>query len=587
MHTRVKRTILLGLTLLFVGTSAVFHGPIQDMRAEYELTSDPVHGDNPELVLATTALGAFRGIIVDVVWVRLQQLKQQGRFFEIVQLSDWACKLAPQFAKIWEFHAWNMAYNVSVEIPELKERWSWVRSGMELLRDEAIPANPRDPSLYNALARIYLDKIGEQKDDAHMVYKAQLGLEMHEVLDGGGSREKLEQFVKAPDTRQEMLDDQRIKRIYEKCKEHEFNPLDYEDFFRWLNGPESVPEEAAAVLGSPENEEAVGKIETYVRARRLKEEYRLQPTKMLEIMDRYGPFDWRSPYPHAIYWATRAKEKLESFRQYIIERRMEFNVTPDELPRDPRLRPEMQYREIDYDRTIYASMQSLIRYGRLTYNSEGQIMPVFAPDWRFTDSMIDLYEKMLEKYEGTIFARGVNAGYMYFLRRVAIETYLSGDQQGSMKYWERLKQEYPDPRFKKPYSQFINEQLKEYIGDMGRAEAGAMVRGLLIRAYQYYGCNVMDKGQALEAKAKALAQHWNKTAETLRWTVPLEKIRESVLIDIFSDRVRFAPEIMENLKDYLGEEKVKKYRDAAKKLEQQRVRPEDIPERFRRAPTTE
>lgn len=596
----------MALAVLLLAASGLFHKPIHNMRAEYDLTSDPVQGVSPELVLATTALGAFRGVIVDVIWIRLQQLKQAGRFFEIVQLSDWACKLAPRFPKIWDFHAWNMAFNVSVEITNLEERWSWVNSGIELLRDEAIPLNPQNPELYNRLARIYLEKIGEQKDDAHAFYKFELGLQMHEVLDGQGTKEKLKEFAEAPDSREAMLQEQAVKELYDQCMQHEFNPLKYQDYFTWLNQPGSVKKPVAEILKDSDNEEVLKKIETFVRTQRLKDEYRLQPQKMIQIMDRYGPLDWRSPYPQAIYWATRAKEVLDEYKEYITARRREFNVTAADLPADISKRPEGKYREIDYDRTIYASMQSLIQHGRLTYSSDGRLMPIFAPDYRFTDPMIELYEKMIDKYSDTIFGKHVQTAYLLFLRRISVESYLMGDEEGSTKYWQRLNQErqefkeskpeiwkrnfkpqYPELVSKEPYPDFISKQVDRYIGDMGRSEAGTLVRGLLTRAYIYYGCNVNDKAQALEAKAKALVNRWNQTAETLRWTIQLDKVRESVLMDIFSNRVSLPEEVMSQLKEHLGEQRVKKYEDAVKDLEQERPVPEDIPDRFKTVPGDE
>jgi len=39
-------------------------------------------------------------------------------------------------------------------------------------------------------------------------------------------------------------------------------------------------------------------------AARLRQEYKLQPSVMLDIDRQYGPFDWRLPDPHVIYWAT-------------------------------------------------------------------------------------------------------------------------------------------------------------------------------------------------------------------------------------------------------------------------------------------
>ncbi|NLK41005.1 MAG: hypothetical protein GX298_02985, partial [Planctomycetes bacterium] len=110
----------------------------------------------PSLAFATVALGAFRGLLVNILWIRADNLKQEGKFFDAKQLAEWITTLQPRFAAVWDFHAWNMAYNISVAIPNTQpeERWRWVRNGYELLRDRAIPLNPKSIILYRSLAWI-------------------------------------------------------------------------------------------------------------------------------------------------------------------------------------------------------------------------------------------------------------------------------------------------------------------------------------------------------------------------------------------------------------------------------------------------
>jgi hypothetical protein len=82
----------------------------------------------PSLAFATVAMGAFRGLIVDILWMRADDLKEKGQFFDARQLAEWITTLQPRFASVWEFHAWNMAYNISVAIPatQPEQRWRWV-----------------------------------------------------------------------------------------------------------------------------------------------------------------------------------------------------------------------------------------------------------------------------------------------------------------------------------------------------------------------------------------------------------------------------------------------------------------------------
>ena len=99
------------------------------------------------LAFTTVALGGFRGLISNLLWIRANDLQIDDKFFEAAQLADWITDLEPHFAQVWAFQAWNMAYNISVKFKEnapgdYSDRWRWVQRGIELLRDEGLRYNP-------------------------------------------------------------------------------------------------------------------------------------------------------------------------------------------------------------------------------------------------------------------------------------------------------------------------------------------------------------------------------------------------------------------------------------------------------------
>lgn len=143
-------------------------------------------GASPGVMLAVTALGGFRGVIVDLLWGRASELQDRGAYFEIAQLADWITKLEPEFTGVWAFHAWNMAYNISYMFPDERDRWRWVRNGISLLRDEGLEINSDDAGLCLELGWIYQHKIGGIFDTAHPYFRAQLAAEMHSALGGPG-----------------------------------------------------------------------------------------------------------------------------------------------------------------------------------------------------------------------------------------------------------------------------------------------------------------------------------------------------------------------------------------------------------------
>ena len=143
-------------------------------------------GDTPPGVrFVTVALGGFRGIAADILWVRASDLQDQGRFFEVAQLSDWITRLEPRYPEVWIYHAWNLAYNITAVIPDPVDRWHWVMNGVRLLRDEAIPANRECPKLYWELGWIYLDKVGGRWDEASLYYRIGWASTMGDLLGGG------------------------------------------------------------------------------------------------------------------------------------------------------------------------------------------------------------------------------------------------------------------------------------------------------------------------------------------------------------------------------------------------------------------
>ena len=142
----------------------------------------PLENAPPGYALWIQAFGAFRGLIVDIAFIRADQYKEQARYYDAMNLATWICHLQPHFPSVWEFAAWNMSWNISVTTYTAEERWNWVYNGVKLLRDEGIPFNPRAINLYKQLAWTFNNKMGEVTDDFHYSYKCYWAWRMHLLL---------------------------------------------------------------------------------------------------------------------------------------------------------------------------------------------------------------------------------------------------------------------------------------------------------------------------------------------------------------------------------------------------------------------
>ncbi|MEC7385034.1 MAG: hypothetical protein VYB14_02525, partial [Planctomycetota bacterium] len=55
--------------------------------------TDSVVEGAPPWVAVGTAIGALRGLVVDVLWIKVNLMKEEGDYFEVMALSDLITKL--------------------------------------------------------------------------------------------------------------------------------------------------------------------------------------------------------------------------------------------------------------------------------------------------------------------------------------------------------------------------------------------------------------------------------------------------------------------------------------------------------------
>ena len=223
-------------------------------RAQLTYSDTAQEGDPPEIALAI-AMGAFRGLFVNILWIRAQELKDEGRFHESIELARAITRLQPRFPRVWGFHAWNLAYNISVATETAPERWRWVQAGIDLLRQEGIPRNPNDMQLQRELAWIFMHKVQGISDDANRYYKREMARDWTAIIGPSPPRPRIDdpdvvQFramLEAdPNTEPEQLETHALlkesmiqRRIY-ALRQLEKAPDDLgpQDVYRFYNQPD-------------------------------------------------------------------------------------------------------------------------------------------------------------------------------------------------------------------------------------------------------------------------------------------------------------------------------------------------------------
>jgi hypothetical protein len=449
---RIYKPALLGLALVFFCLVSQLQSQLNVDRKEMGLVKmDPLESAPPVLAFTTVALGGFRGLIANALWMRLNDLQLDDKYFEMVQLADWITKLQPNMTEVWQFQAWNMAYNISVRFKDYEDRWRWVKRGIDLLRDDGLRYNPGETMIYHDLSWLYQHKIGAYLDDAHMTYKLHWAQEMQSVLGTG-----------------------------------------HPDFDALINPT------------TPEAKET---------ARKLREVYKMDPVIMKTVDDEYGPFDWRLPDAHAIYWAELGRIHG---------------------------RPEQQE---TLRRSVYQSMQAMgIRGGALDSSVTNITTNNFIL-WPNLDQIPNIsasYEKMIAETtnNSTGLQDNVKRAHKNFVRSAVYLCYEDG-REGQARYWfNYLKTNYPtigllDTETNMSMEDFAVTQIQTDIEDQDMNKSEAAVLGMFRRGFQ---CLLFDndtQAQNYRNLAAKIYQYYNKknagTADARVRLQPLRQLEQFVL----------------------------------------------------------
>jgi hypothetical protein len=540
---------------------------INRRREDMDLIIDKPENIPPSLILATAATGAFRGLAVDVLWMRADKLKEEGQFFDARELAELITILQPRFASVWEFHAWNMAYNISVAIPATKpdQRWRWVRNGYELLRDKAIDKYKlKNITLYRELARIFQHKIGSVSDDAHKYYKLQLALAMEPLLrsednqlDWQDSR-YFEALAKEAHTNwEQIIADANVAPLITALKSADSTFADDEEFVsNYLSlrqNPGRFNPAAFATIDNFRGTEALKRFDFFAKAYQLRKVWKLDPVLIRELNKNYGPIDfsdpnrhlpldWRHPDSHAIYWGVKG-----------------LQIAAKEQDR------EIGMTETNADRIVGHSLQNLFRNGKIFIydvpvqapsqdSSQEPQMQIFKevflrPDLRMFEPYNESVLAILEKYKEVKSSyQSLQNGHRNMLRNALLSFYQSGHKRQAQKIYNQLRELYPSEEFKVPLVVFARKRMLEELETIGINDAKEQVISLLRESYFRYA--LRDDNEAA-GREKLAEEVWNlyqsKYEDENRIDLPdFRLLRYFALLDFFYDQ-QYPPNLRSSL----------------------------------------
>ncbi|MDD5698563.1 MAG: hypothetical protein PHH77_08085 [Victivallaceae bacterium] len=426
----------------------------------------------PPLVMFTTvALGSFRGLIADFLWLRATGLQDKGNYFEMVQLANWIQQLQPRFAGAAAYLAWNMAYNISVTCSSREDRWRWVNEGIKLLRS-SLEYNPEDAGLYKELGWIFQHKIGNIMDDANQLYKNRLALSMMQVI---GNEPDWRKLAKAPADYQQFL------RQYPKTKDSPFwTALEKsgietyaklnEDFRK--NG--ALPPAFTAVLDNPG---LAADLDDYFRVVWLYDKFKLKARTIEEINRQYGLLDWRLPEAQAIYWAT-----------------MGLKMTPS-------------HHDISCERMITQALFAAFKSGRIMMLDDKHYATIVCiPNLNVVDAVLKVYDDAYLKNNRQSSFRSAK---LNFMKDAIVLLYSYGSFSKAKEYYRKLRREEPG-KYRSSFMTFLCREWAEDMRDASVKTATDIIGGLIYSSLNYLVNGDMEQATAHERIARYLYDNYQK-----------------------------------------------------------------------------
>ena len=556
--------VTVAAAVVLIAAAGLLVKPINAIRKNAQLVLDPdTLSTMPPDIALMSKTGTFRGLAIDMAFIRLEKLKEENRFYELMQLSDWLCKLAPRYPAVWSYSAWNMAYNISVAQFTPEARWMWVSNGIDNLRLYGLKYNPRSIRLYKELAYIFWHKIGDKLDDFHYQYKCELAVQIESILGEPPPAVTAEQAVAefrdiadAPHdfgdlttfvlhdpvtaqlaTQLSALDVTFDRALLEFVARYRRTYTDTSALV--AEQSEASPEKTAsrkdkilALLDEPDNAQAVRRLLAIVRRNVIRRELNMDPAWMLKLMtdppwlenvrdqwiaekgpeSLYCPIDWRSPFAHSLYWGTYGDWYT----------RGTLNIDPNA--------------SMNAVRFIFFSLKNLADQGRIVlepnFDKPNQSFLQMLPDLRFFEHMHQAYLKYGKDQfgddprfvEGTA---GPNyaSGHRNFLMNAIRRLYIAGGEKNleqAKRYFFYLRDTHRNEdgsikaQYQMPFDRFVLSNMYEALET--QAAARALVAEMLYRSLTDLAEGRVDRSVAHFNEAKKWWNYYHRDMKTDRNT---------------------------------------------------------------------
>ncbi|HEV7300534.1 MAG TPA: hypothetical protein VGN72_14305 [Tepidisphaeraceae bacterium] len=108
-------------------------------------------------------LGGLRGPLVMFLWSTSESQKADKNLEDFDTKVEWIRLLQPEFDTVHIFQVWNKAYNISVQMASLANKYTTILDALEYAKD-VLRGRPDNINLTASVAQVYSDKLGNSAE---------------------------------------------------------------------------------------------------------------------------------------------------------------------------------------------------------------------------------------------------------------------------------------------------------------------------------------------------------------------------------------------------------------------------------------
>ena len=160
-------------------------GTLSAMRDDFSISESDLGEISPASETMKLASLGLRGVAASLLWGKAHEYQVSHEWDRLKAVLNNIALLQPHYDKVWEHQAHNLAYNVSIEFDDYRQRYEMVREGTEFLT-RGVRQNRNAPRLVWYTGWFYGSKMGMSDEKVQFRRLFSKDEELHESLQEEG-----------------------------------------------------------------------------------------------------------------------------------------------------------------------------------------------------------------------------------------------------------------------------------------------------------------------------------------------------------------------------------------------------------------